>query len=147
MALAQELSHAKDLPPSRPHPPKRKKKIKNKIDVSYEYHHLIQQAATGEPTVGHALELSTSGPQPVHALEKDKLFPYNVITLLNRKVLWCRTEIPVSPSTYYTWKVTELKWLTSKAHRPIPSQTNYCGFQYRSASIKQTLFNQVVLQK
>lgn len=45
----------------------------------------------------------------------NRLFLYNVITLFNGKVHWCTTEMPVFPSTYGTWKVTELKWLTIKA--------------------------------
>lgn len=50
------------------------------INVSCEYHHLAQQAFSEELT-GPSLGLGTSGPQPIHALEKTRLFLNSVITL------------------------------------------------------------------
>ena len=51
------------------------------INVSCGYHHLVQQAFSEELTMGPSLGLGTSGPQPIHALEKTRLFLNSVITL------------------------------------------------------------------
>ena len=52
--------------------------MQDKINLSYEYHHLVQQAAS---PMGPALGLGTSGPQTIHVLEQARLFLYKVIIL------------------------------------------------------------------
>lgn len=47
----------------------RKKKM-DKINGSYEYHQLVQQAASGETSMGPALELGTPEPQSIHTVEE-----------------------------------------------------------------------------
>ena len=51
------------------------------INVSCEYHHLLQQAFSEGLTMGPPLGLGTAGPQPIHALEETRSFLNSVITL------------------------------------------------------------------